>query len=51
MQTNAVYGRAARCPEPATSARLGAVLVFFFFLRADRERELLASYATEDAAG
>ena len=28
---------------------LGAVLVFFFFPKADRERELLASYAAEDA--
>ncbi len=29
---------------------LGAVLVFFFFPKAERERELLASYAAEDAA-
>ncbi len=29
---------------------LGAVLVFFFFPKAERERELLTSYAAEDAA-
>jgi MFS family permease len=29
---------------------LGAVVVFFFFPRAERERELLAEYRTEDAA-